>query len=399
MIMNITSHRSLMSLVAAVLVAWLLSAGAMAQSLKATDADELQRLLDQARAQGAKVVVIEAPAIATTEVAAADAALSARIEDRAMEARARFREIAREASMFPERAGVAIRGYDANLSSAWLIWTVVSTIIFLGVGFGVTTLINRWAREHFRYMFNVEPSGRIEKISYLVTRTVMETVGIAIMVTVALLLAVIFDEGHQHVRATQVVIIISVASVLFWVAFFRALFAPDAPSHRMLNLSDEDAVGLHRSLFGVLSFIALVLGMCIWMEALNLDINAHLMSLIGATFWSAVALSIFAIRYRRAIAGVILGDGPVEGQALAAKILARLACPGDPVFHDGLGRHGGSPSARTTQCVGPGHGADYHPAWRDCRLWCGTFVNRMGFPSSRQRQFRRRGTSRGSYHT
>ena len=120
MIMNITFHRSLMSLVAAVLVAWL-SAGAMAQSLKATDADELQRLVDQARAQGAKVVVIEAPAIATTEVAAADAALSARIEDRAMEARARFREIAREASMFPERAGVAIRGYDANLSSAWLI--------------------------------------------------------------------------------------------------------------------------------------------------------------------------------------------------------------------------------------------------------------------------------------
>ena len=143
--------------------------------------------------------------------------------------------------MFPERAGVAIRGYDANLSSAWLIWTVISTIIFLAVGFGVTTLMNRWAREHFRYMFNSEPSGRIEKISYLVTKTVMEVVGIAIMVIVALLLAVIFDDRHEHVRATQVIIIVSVASVLFWVAFFRALFAPDAQSHRMLLRSNFSA--------------------------------------------------------------------------------------------------------------------------------------------------------------
>ena len=90
----------------------------------------------------------------------------------------------------------------------------------------------------------------------------------------------------------------------------------------MLNLSDEDARGLHRTLFGVLSFIAVVLGMCIWMEALSLDINAHLLSLIGATFWSAVALSAFAIRYRRAIAGVILGDSPAETHPLAAKLLA-----------------------------------------------------------------------------
>ena len=324
MIEKATPRRIVTCLITLIFALCLANAGALAQAIKASDADELQRLVDQARGQGAKIVVIEAPAAAAAQIGASESALSASaMEDRAMEARARFGEIAREAAMFPERAGVAIRGYDANLSSAWLIWTVVSTLIFLVIGYGATILVSRWAREHFRYMFNPEPADRIEKLSYLVSRTIMESIGIAVMVIVALLLTVIFDEGHEHVRATQVIIMISVASVLFWSAFFRALFAPDAPSHRMLNLSDADAVGLHRSLFGVLAFIALVLGMCIWMEALNLDVNAHLLSLIGATFWSAVALSGFAIRYRRAIAGVILGDTPAELQSLPAKLLAR----------------------------------------------------------------------------
>ena len=287
-----------------------------------SSADELQRLIDQAREQNAKIVVIEAPAAAG--ISADETALSAgRIEDRAIKARARFREIAREAAKFPELAGVAIRGYDANLSSAWLIWTVVSTIIFLAIGHGVAMLVSRWARAHFRYMFDPEPSDRIEKIAYLLTRAVMESVGVAVMVVVALLLTIAFDEGHEHVRATQAVIVISVASVMFWSVFFGALFASDAPNHRMLNLSDADAAGLHSTLIGILSAIALLLGVSIWMEALNLDANAHLLSVIGATFLSALALSGFAIGYRRAIAGVILGDTPAEHQPLPAKLLAR----------------------------------------------------------------------------
>ena len=225
MIANSTFSRFSICLLAALLAVWLASTGAMAQSVKASDADELQRLINQAREQGAKVVVIEAPAAATAAGGAGEVALTARMEDRAMEARTRFREIAREAAMFPERASVAIRGYDANLSSAWLIWTIVSTIIFLAVGYGATMLVTRWAREHFRYMFNPEPEGRIEKLSYLVTRTIMESVGVVVMVIVAMLLTVIFDEGHEHVRATQVIMIVSVAGVLFWSAFFRALFA------------------------------------------------------------------------------------------------------------------------------------------------------------------------------
>lgn len=282
-----------------------------------SSADELQRLIDQAREQNAKIVVIEAPAAAG--ISADETALSAgRIEDRAIKARARFREIAREAAKFPELAGVAIRGYDANLSSAWLIWTVVSTIIFLAIGHGVAMLVSRWARAHFRYMFDPEPSDRIEKIAYLLTRAVMESVGVAVMVVVALLLTIAFDEGHEHVRATQAVIVISVASVMFWSVFFGALFASDAPNHRMLNLSDADAAGLHSTLIGILSAIALLLGVSIWMEALNLDANAHLLSVIGATFLSALALSGFAIGYRRAIAGVILGDTPAEHQPLPA---------------------------------------------------------------------------------
>ena len=63
----ISARQFLVSLFAMLLAAWMLSAGAMAQSVRASDADELQRLIGQARAQGAKVVVIETPPAVAAE--------------------------------------------------------------------------------------------------------------------------------------------------------------------------------------------------------------------------------------------------------------------------------------------------------------------------------------------
>ncbi len=296
---------------------------ASAETLKAADAGELERLLSQARAQGAKVIVIEAPAGALGgEAGSAGPGFSARAEARALQARARFREILAEAPEFPGRAGDTIRRHDPSGSPAWPLTALLLAVLFLAVGYGAERGFDLWARPRFQHLFHPTPQSRAEKISYLLLRGAMQLLGVVIQLGVALLLVLAFDQGLPHFRSTFLVVIAAVGAVRVFSVFFRNLLAHDAPGHRLLNLSDSEARDLHRSLLALLTIIAVAGGLCLWMEALGLERDAHLLSLLGATLLSTLLVMTFAIRQRKAVAGMILGAGAPGAKPLALRILA-----------------------------------------------------------------------------
>ncbi|CAN0415775.1 unnamed protein product, partial [Discosporangium mesarthrocarpum] len=197
------------------------------------------------------------------------------------------------------------------------------TVIHLTVGYGVERLFRNWARPHFAYMFNEVPESRAEMIGYLLLRGILYAVGIVLQVLTAFVLIVVFAPEDAHIRDTQFIILGAVAAIRIFAAFFRAFLALDAPSHRMVHATDEAVESVYRALVTAMVVIGVAIGMCLWMEALGLNENAHKLGLIGATLISSTLFSFFAIRRRTEIATMLLGAEP-GSQPTWWRVFARI---------------------------------------------------------------------------
>ena len=301
---------------------------AAAETLQAANPAELQTLIDEAQRDGARIVVIEAPAQAATQAAPettpAEPSLVRHVEARALEARARLREIIAQAGHFPARAEATLRAQEPDGNTTWPLLVVLFAVLFLAIGTVFEVLFRRWARPHFQHLFNPEPANDAEKIAYLLLRGGLQTVGVAIQITVALLLALAMDEGLDHLRNTHLIIFGAVATVRVLIYFFRNLLADDTPSHRLLAVSDDQARSLVRSLTAILVVAAVAGGTCAWMDSMDLDRNAHLLSLIGAMALTTLLMIAFTIRQRRAVANMILGADGAEEKPLPLRLLAQF---------------------------------------------------------------------------
>ena len=298
---------------------------APAETLKAADANELERLVSEASRQGAQIIIIEAPSGTADVLAASEQpTFKAVFQERALEARTRFREILAGAADFPTQAAATIRSHDAEGSMMWPIRVVLWAALFLVVGYGAERLFHFWARPHFRYIFNPTPESRAEKICYLLIRGTMRLVGVAVQIGAASLLALTFDQGRPHIRDTWIIVIGAVAALRVLAVFFQNLLASDTPSHRLLNLSDAAAGSLQHGLLGLLAIIAVSASLCLWMEALDLNLDAHLLTLLAATLLATVLIIGLVIWQRRAVAGMILGFGAPEGKPLPLRLLSRM---------------------------------------------------------------------------
>ena len=326
--MPVSAFQAFLRCLALLILAFFLILGiadGRAETLQAADAVELHGLLAEAQSQGAKIVVIETPAgaLADPEVAEGQA-LGALLHDRALEVRAHLREIVAGLADFPAHADATIRAWSAEGDLAWPAFALITALLFLLAGAAVEWPYRLWARAQLRTLFKPTPRSQAEKIAYLLLRGVMQLVGIAIQASVALLIAVALDAAQPHLRITHLIVIGAVAGLRVLQVFFQNLLAPDISSHRVLALSDREAVTLQRGMLALLSVVALTGGVCLWMERLDLDWHAHLLALIGSMTLATLLIVAFAFWQRRAVAGMILGPGDPAEKPLARRLLAKL---------------------------------------------------------------------------
>lgn len=140
--------------------------------------DELLRIIAEAQESGAKVVMVEVPAV---ESAPAEPEEDPRAL--ALKARERLKAVAAEAANFPAEGMATVRGHDPEGNLSW----PVLAVVFLALGALIERFFHRWGRSHFMYLFNPTPQSRAEKSSYLLVRGLMKSAGLAIQVAVALL--------------------------------------------------------------------------------------------------------------------------------------------------------------------------------------------------------------------
>ncbi len=221
------------------------------------------------------------------------------------------------------RVGEALRAASPEGSAFWHLEVTLYSLVFMAIGFVAALGVGRWGRQHFMYMFNPDPSDRVEKITYLFLRGGMLSIVIAVFALASLGVSLLFDSGVAAARHTHFIQIAGVAGIWWIHVLFANLLAHDTPSHRLLPLDDATAESLHRNTVLVFAISVFIVGLCLWMEALGLDKNAHLLSLVLGTLVGAILFTVLAVAVRRPVADLILGLYQSEKKPLPLRILAR----------------------------------------------------------------------------
>ncbi len=237
--------------------------------------------------------------------------------------RARAAEVLSGAGAFMNNVGEALRQASPTGSAFWHLEITLYSLLFMAVGFAAARGVMRWGRQHFMYLFKPEPSGRTEKIGYLLMRGAMQSVGVAIFVAVAMGLSILFDSGQAAARHTHFIQISAVAAAWWISVLFANLLAHDVPSHRVLPLDDATAGNFHHYTVTVFAISFFIVSLCLWMEAMGLDPDAHALSLIIGVLLSALLFTVLAGVVRRPMAELILGLHKGAEKPLPLRLLAQ----------------------------------------------------------------------------
>ena len=303
---------------------------AQAQLLAGTEKEKpssIESLLEAAQNDGYQVILVPPQAEQDPKPAAGDNIIvwTARIEARARAVREALVDVIASLPSFPAHVQEMIaRNAKAHGVSPW--WSVQAVglgLLFLTGGYLASRLFSRWIRGHFAYLFNPEPQSRSEKIAYLLIRVVIMSLTATVLAAATGLLIIALGPEAPPFRTTMVLMLVGTLLARVTIIIFQSLIAPDAPSHRMLLIPDESAHALFNG-FSVVVWLAAVVGViCIQMDMLGIDRNAHNLMLIGASLFVAVLFATLAVRHRDAIGGAILGDHP-DKAGMALTLTARF---------------------------------------------------------------------------
>ena len=224
------------------------------------------------------------------------------------------------ASGFPSEISQTLADASRGESASWHLMSVLVILGCMTIGYLAARTTDRWGRQHFVYLFNPTPADRAEKIGYLLLRTVMMSLHVGIFAALTSFLVLAIDYGGEIGRYTGFAMVGIVASIWLVYIVFLNVLAPDAPSHRMVDVSDEQARKMSRAFVIAAGVSAPMLGVCWWMEALGLGRDAHVLALIAASLVAALALSIAVVQHRGVVAELMRG----EGSGKAVQLLSRV---------------------------------------------------------------------------
>lgn len=290
-----------------------------------TAADSVEALVERAREDGYRILLVPPEAISQSSVTSGDDLISvtSRLESRASAAHDRLVQIFEDLHTFPDHVAEIVE-LRADGGTVW--WPLLAVLLaagFLAIGFVVARLVEHWMVAKFASLYSDETQTRSEKIGYLLIRVLLRSVVVVIQVGVAGVLTIGFGPDAPAWRSTMILGLLCFGVARLMVVLMQGLLAPDAASRRLPYLSDRDAHGLYRG-FAIATWIAVPLGgICLLMDMMSIDRDAHLLMLLTTMFLAAGLFAYLAVRYNEAVGGAILGPNP-ERRGPALRLFARM---------------------------------------------------------------------------
>jgi len=217
----------------------------------------LETLLEEARKSGDTVIVVR-PGGGNSATSSEDANVMR--AERFLHVRSRVQEILTGGDTVWEKAKITLS--EASPDGTWFwFWRAFGTAV---LGIVLATFATRslffWASKNFDWINPNDPRSTVDKVQYLVVRTILSLALVSFGLFVSMVVAVILDSGHEPSRRLIFELLVANAAYRFmrhgvsW-----NLFAGDMPDHRIVNLSDEEARTIHRDFhLGFLFFVVMI---------------------------------------------------------------------------------------------------------------------------------------------
>ncbi|MEM7214795.1 MAG: mechanosensitive ion channel family protein [Pseudomonadota bacterium] len=281
-------------------------------------AQELEPLLESARDKGLSVIVVSPGNPDTSQKSDGPG-----MAERALKVRSELYRIISKAPELLSSIMNTLNRVSPDGSFYWFGLAILTAIGGILIGTGPTLVIRNWNRKHFEGFFNPDPQNRAEKISYLMFRATLILLTVSLAFIIAVLVAVIFDSGHGASRGTIGVILVAYFSyrVFRHVIFFN-LIAPDAPSHRMLNLDDNSADEMQRVWRTIALFVIIVCSFFVWLALLGLPPDPLKLLVIVSLLLCALIIAYGMLKHKQEFHDIILGEGDRSLKPIWRRVLA-----------------------------------------------------------------------------
>ena len=241
--------------------------------------------------------------------------------DEAVAARDVFKSILKEIPTIHDTMLSTLQAEGEERGLRWIPAALIDIVIAVALGLLASTLLARWGRRQFASMYRADVYSRSDKIIYLFLRALLMIVGVALFFAVAVVVYLTIGTGLEAANETAMVVLGVVSVFMCLRIVFLNLLAPDAESHRLLELTNQEAGSLYRALLLGSGVSLTAIAFCLWMERLGLSADAHKIALIAASALSMLILIGISIVYRKVIARLIRGElgaeAPVWRRVLA----------------------------------------------------------------------------------
>ena len=212
-------------------------------SQKSAPPSGLETLLEEARKDGSTVIVVKPAGEPVVEEIQTD---NMRAE-RFLQARAKIGEVLESVGSFWSALKKTVEVASPDGSYYWILRAIGTAVLGTLLATFTTGRTFRWAEGQFDWMKPNDPKTDADKVQYLLVRTALAVVLVGIAIITALIVAVVLDSGHEPTR--RLIFEIIAANAVY--RFLRHgvswnLFAGAMPKHRLVNLTDKEAVTIHR---------------------------------------------------------------------------------------------------------------------------------------------------------
>jgi small-conductance mechanosensitive channel len=199
---------------------------------------------------------------------------------------------------------------------------IVSLFGILAAGFLVKKLFSQATREIYGRLMTSVKLGRLEFLGRVLSRLVLEALGIAAFIAATFVLFVLFyKEGDPGYELVSVYLIVSYYLMLFAFAA-KIIFAPDAPGLRLFPMKDEEAGFFYRWILYIAAGAGVITGASAVFGALEAGRQLYLLFYSMGGGYVTAALIVLIWRSRKRVAEIIL---PKEAEAAPGSARIALA--------------------------------------------------------------------------
>lgn len=291
---------------------------------------DLDTLIGKAREEGSTIVIINPPGMNDEAVEEKPMPMNSAA---LLTARENLRRMVFKSRSFFKEFDETLKAASPDGSLMWIGIAIVTAVGGMMIGLGIYKMITGFLREYFRETRERKSPTRAHKLGFLLSRSTLLLVSTGIMFGITILIAVIFDTGHEPTRMTIFTLVVSYASyrILRYVIFFN-VFVPDAPNLRMINLRDDRARKIYRDWYVVVGISVVMLGFCQWILGLGVSRDIHHFLFIIASGICALMIGFISIRHRHDLVEIIRGPDRSGDRGKALEVIGRIALPGILIY-------------------------------------------------------------------